>query len=405
MSGADGRSGRMVLIASHCAGMLDLVALPVWVGVLMTGWRLDPQTAGGLVTLYLLGAVSASAVFAPRFNRIDARLGAAAGFGCAALAFLVAATTRSTTELALLHVAGGFAAGTGLSFTHGTIGRSANPHRLFSVVSMALGIFSAFFLGSVPPMVSAWGEPALFRVFAAVLGFACLAAALAFPAPAREPATGRTLRAAAAPMPRSVWFCVAGVSCLALVQSMLFSFIQRMGVDRGFGVDQIAAVLVSIGALAVFAPALAALTEKRLNARAVVIGGAIAQASLALVISRSSGLAPYAACGVLLLTVMLFTHSFAFGELARLDSTGRAVAATPAMLMLGAAVGPLLGGTLIKSTGYGALGFAALGIDLVALGMFLLLLGSARAHAATKRSTGADPLRPAAAVERFGTVP
>jgi hypothetical protein len=40
--------------------------------------------------------------------------------------------------------------------------------------------------------------------------------------------------------------------------------------------------------------------------------------------------------------VMIFTHTFAFGLLARLDLSGRAMAATPAMLMIGAAIGPIL---------------------------------------------------------------
>jgi hypothetical protein len=56
---------------------------------------------------------------------------------------------------------------------------------------------------------------------------------------------------------------------------------------------------------------------------------------------------------------MVFTHTFAFGLLARLDASGRAVAATPAMLMTGAAIGPILGGTLIKMSGYTSIGFAA----------------------------------------------
>ena len=56
---------------------------------------------------------------------------------------------------------------------------------------------------------------------------------------------------------------------------------------------------------------------------------------------------------------MIFTHTFAFGMLARIDRTGRAVAATPAMLMTGAAIGPVLGGTLVKVSGYGSLGIAA----------------------------------------------
>ena len=37
--------GRIALMASHCAGMVDLIALPVWVGTLISVYRLDPQQA------------------------------------------------------------------------------------------------------------------------------------------------------------------------------------------------------------------------------------------------------------------------------------------------------------------------------------------------------------------------
>ena len=47
----DSIAGRGVLMVAHCAGMVDLVALPVWVGTLISAYKFDPQQAGGLVTL------------------------------------------------------------------------------------------------------------------------------------------------------------------------------------------------------------------------------------------------------------------------------------------------------------------------------------------------------------------
>ena len=51
----DSALGRTALAVAHCAGMVDLVALPVWVGVLVAHHRFDPQQAGALVTLFLAG--------------------------------------------------------------------------------------------------------------------------------------------------------------------------------------------------------------------------------------------------------------------------------------------------------------------------------------------------------------
>lgn len=361
--------GRVALMAGHCAGMVDLVALPVWVGTLISVYRFDPQQAGLLATLFLAGAVLASLLLAPRFNRLNGRLVATLGFGAAALGFGIASTTMNFATLAALHALAGIAAGAALSVTHGTVARSANPHRLFAIVGIALGVFAIAFLGATPQLVAAAGGPALFRVFAGVMAVAAVLAALAFPVP---DALGEAHAhgAPAGPLPGAVWFGVAGVACMALVQSMTFSFLERVGSDRGFGLQAVTGVLIALGIVNLFPSALAALLEKRWSARRVLLVGPVLQALLVAVIMNSPTFAPYAAAAAVFAAVMIFTHTFGFGVLARLDTSGRALAATPAMLMFGAAIGPILGGTLVKTLGYGSLGIAALAIDLVAVFAF-----------------------------------
>jgi len=127
-----------------------------------------------------------------------------------------------------------------------------------------------------------------------------------------------------------------------------------------------------------FPAGLAALLEKRLDARTVVLVGPAVQAMLALVVAQSGAFGPYAVAASVFVSVMLFTHTFAFGQLAKLDVTGRAVAATPAMVMIGSAMGPIIGGTLVKAVGYGGLGIAALAVDAIALVMFARMTRGAR---------------------------
>ena len=158
--------GRIALMVAHCAGMVDLVALPVWVGTLISASKFDPQQAGALATLFLAGAVIASLFFAPRFNRLNRRLVATAGFATSAFAFGIASLQTGFPIMALCHAVAGVAAGSALSMTHGTIGRAANPHRLFAIVGLALGIFAIVFLGATPNLVAVFGGAALFRIFA-----------------------------------------------------------------------------------------------------------------------------------------------------------------------------------------------------------------------------------------------
>jgi predicted MFS family arabinose efflux permease len=362
--------GLAALMVAHCAGMVDLVALPVWVGTLIGRFGMDPQQAGLLATLFLVGAVLASSALAPVFHRLPSRAVAAAGFGVAAGGFWLASGTAGFARLAVCHGLAGIAAGAALSVTHGTIARSANPHRLFAWVGAALGVLAVGFLGATPPLVERLGGPALFVVFAGVMAVAAVVSLFAFPVP--DVAEGTTGAAAAmAPMPRAVWFGIAGVACMGLVQSMTFSFLERVGTDRGFGLAAITTVLVALGIVNLFPAPLAAALERKWCARRVLLIGPVLQALLVAVIMNSPSFLPYAAASSVFAAVMIFTHTFAFGLLAQLDRSGRAMAATPAMLMTGAAIGPILGGTLVKGFGYGALSVAALFIGTLAVACFL----------------------------------
>ncbi len=120
--------------------------------------------------------------------------------------------------------------------------------------------------------------------------------------------------------------------------------------------EAVTGVLIALGFVNLFPAPLAAFLEKRVSPHAVLLVGPIVQALIALAISFGGSFPAYAAPAVFFFAaVMIFTHTFAFGVLSKLDPTARALAGTPAMLMIGAAVGPILGGTLVQSFGYGSL--------------------------------------------------
>ena len=217
----------------------------VWVGALIAQYHFSPPQAGGLATLFLIGAVLSSLSLAPRFNRIDSRLAAIFDFAAAALAFAAASLATEFIAMASLHFIAGASAGCALSFTHGTIAHSANPHRLFGIVGMALGAFASAFLGATPNLIAAFGGPALFRTLAVIMVAAALAALVAFPT-----ATARgdeDLIDEVSHLRPAVWFGVACVSCMALTQAMMFSFLERIGIDRGFGREAVTGVLIALG--------------------------------------------------------------------------------------------------------------------------------------------------------------
>jgi predicted MFS family arabinose efflux permease len=178
---------------------------------------------------------------------------------------------------------------------------------------------------------------------------------------------------------------MAGIACMALVQAMLFSFVERIGTER-FGAPAATSMLIAMGFITLLPAPLAALLQKRLPPHRVLLAGPLAQGLIALGIAHALLFVPYATAAILLPCVMIFTHTFAFGALARLDATGRAVAATPAMLMVGSAAGPFLGGSLVKAGGYGPLAWAACAVAMVALACFAALPRAARPEPAPAAS-------------------
>lgn len=384
------RGSNGALVVAHVAGMIDLVALPVWVNTLIEHFHFDAQSAGALATAYLACAVLCSVCIAPLITRVPGRLSAAAGFALAACGFGVAAHSASFVGMLGAHALAGLGIGCGLSVAHGAIGRSPNPHRLFALSHLALALFGVGYFAVVPALIAADGGAALFSAFVVLSGVAALALALAWPArtSAGAAAADATSHPAAptattgARLERGCWSAIIGIVFMAVNQAMVFSFVQRIGLSRGFGDAHVNAVLVAVGLVNLLPPVLAALLQRKLDARNVALAGPLAQALLAWVISNTTSFAPYAVAVSLWVFAMIFTHTFLFGFLAKLDASGRAVAYTPAMLMAGSAVGPLLGGMLIVRFGFGALGVAALVIGALSLLFFSRLRALAVAQTA-----------------------
>ena len=272
--------------------------------------------------------------------------------------------------LAVLHVAAGIGAGSALSFTHGCIGRSQNPHRLFAVANVALGVFAVFFFGGVPQLILKAGAQSFFWVCTALMLIGALVTALGFPTIAGESAASQAIQTAEQrhqPIHSAAWIIAGVVVCLTLNQAMVFSFVERIGADRGFGPERVQGVLIALGLVNLTPGALAALLQKRISPLVVGMLGPIGQALLALTIANTSGFAPFAVAACFYTFMVIFTHAFLFGLLARIDPTGRAVAATPAMMMIGSCIGPALAGGLVHGIGYVALGWAATAVSVVAL--------------------------------------
>lgn len=371
--------GRLALILAHCAGMVDLVGLPLWVGVLIEHYGFDPQQAGGLATLFLGGIVISSLLLAPKFNKLPKRLIATLGFVISAIGFYIAAQTTNPNLLVGLHAICGLATGAALSMTHGTVSQGQSPHRLMALSGVALGIFAVIFMAFVPKLLIDFGGASLFYVFMGVMIIATLIVGTSFPKVKQINVEALSTRLKHHPLPKAVWFGLIGFACICLSHAMTNSFVERVGVHHGFSRESIGMALFAMAVLSILPGILAAYLEHRLSIRVVLIVTPILHALMITILMNSSTFPAYVFAMISLPGLMIFMNTFAFGAIAKLDRSGRALAAFPASIMVGSALGPLVGGTLVKTSGFSALSIAALGICILVLVCFLGLTKSAAA--------------------------
>ncbi len=365
----------VALVIGHMAGMIDLASLPVWVGTLISGYHYKPAEAGGLVTLFLIGVVVASAVVSHNFHRLPVRWLPSGGFLAAAAAFFALSRAEGFQPFLALHFLAGLAVGTALSVVHGTMGKTRNPHRIFAIGGFGFGCFAVAFLGGTPVAIANHGPQVLFLVFAVVMSIAAVVTAVLFPnrpqMPVDAPAAETHAPAHVAFTP-TVWLIIAGIVGMNLNQAMAFSFVERIGMDRGFGIEQVQLVLILLGLTNLVPTLIAAATQKKFAPLRVGMTGALLQAVLAISITTSTQFVGFALPTMFYAFVMLFSHTFLFGHLAAIDRSGRAVAATPAMTMSGSALAPLIGGILVETTGYPGIGMAVGCVSVVVITLFAL---------------------------------
>lgn len=268
-----------------------------------------------------------------------------------------------------------------LAVCQGTIGRSLNPHRLFAIVAVASTTLAAIFLGVMPSIVDRFGGVIFFQFVSGILALGAIFTILGFPAAPIKPNMKTDIRPDAGKLTRPVLMIFAGLICLSVVFSMTMSFVERVGMQRQYGLAAVSAVLSAMAIMKLTPAAIAALLQKKLSVRSVLLIVPIIQALCSALIYGAAPLAVYAIAAPLFVTTMMFAQVFAFGLISKLDTSGRASALSASLLMVGMTIGPILGGIIVKAHGYAALALVSPIVATIAIFLF---------HFATRRSLSSE---------------
>ncbi len=378
----EGVVGRGALLIGHAAGMLDLVSMPLWVGVLIQFRHMSPSEAGLLITAYMIGVFLTSVALAPRFDRLPARLIAIGGFIRRGSCFFCDYQCRRVC---------GACAGAFHGRNRRRIGsvdgaRHDLPERSPAPALCHRQLRRCDLLDCVLRRSSGCGAAQPQR---SLLRFR-------WPADPRRDRSSNRLSATAGkydrlegkigavagavPFRLAVILAFVGVALLSAGQGQTYAFLERIGSWRGFPASDIGHMLVVSGFLNLLAPIVAALLENAVPRLGAICVALLIHAGICIAASNSTVFLPYAAAGSLLVFMTIFNHTFMFGTIAKLDPSGRAASSTPAMLTLGAAIGPALGGAVAQFAGFAAIGWVS-AVILIASAVCFVLIGSLRAPA------------------------
>lgn len=352
-------------------GGLPFNALPVMLGSLADSFGLDAQSTGLLgstcFTGYLVGTLGAP-IWMNRLNWRTLTLTSAVG---TALSFALSSQIKDLPLLYVMWALIGFFAATMTCLGIRILSDLPNKVRAFGVRQGVELSVTAAVLFALPPLVIAH-----FKYPGAALALAAVVALLglsAFWVPQRPlvPVVAGSMDVASArfSLPRAAWSALA-VFFLYLVGNIgLWAFLERIGsslkiepADMGI----VFAVLKLLGSVAAFS--VAALGE-RLGLR---------QASMLVLLVIGVGLLMlFSAEAFLMFALGAWIWEFAFtcgcifqtAEIARCDTSGRAIVLVPAAFALSSMAGPGLAGMLVTQGSYvSVLGFALASTLLLVIG-------------------------------------
>lgn len=340
------------LILASTLGFSGTPALPIWLTAASERFHLTALQSGMLASLELACVALASIVAAARSHstRIPLALAITLGIGGNFASFLVTDAVNLTAARAVV----GISYGVTLAEITRRAAQMADPHRVFAIQQLGLVAFAAAFFTTAPKLLAALGPSAPF-LYNMALGALALASIVWLPASTSiSVASSVASRTSASPMAVGMTFLAITLSFAA--QGSLWANIAVAAKGSGLRLETLSQILAIGAALNLLAPLAAVRLGLRWGRTVPLSLGYLGLALSILTIALPLGPLFFAAGAIGLNLFLLFLAPFLLGTLAGLDASGKGAAAGPAFFMIGAAIGPAVGGLVIGNAGFAMLG-------------------------------------------------
>ena len=368
--------------------MLGSNSLPLLVGAVIDGIGLDARQAGLLGSVEIGAMALASLLLAPRVGSISRRGVALVSAAVLAGAHLLSALPESLAWLVILRLVAGLGEGCIFATANAVIASSVDPDRLYARVTVVGALAAAGLFVGLPYAIELWSQRGAFASLG-VVALLCVPLLLLLPrsAPAgthSEILGGSALRGPALAI-------LLSVLVLSVGEGAIWTFVERIGGHVGLGIDAIGLVLAATTVAGVSGAALAAWAGTRFGRTLPLTLGMSAVGVASLVLGYTTGPVGYVTAELLYNTAYLFVAPFLLGTAAAIDTQGRVAAATGGIVLLGAGLGPGIGGVLVAWGSFPPLAWFVVACCATAILVILpLTIALDRAHRSPVAEDGCD---------------
>ncbi|SOE06167.1 Predicted arabinose efflux permease, MFS family [Variovorax sp. YR752] len=363
---------------------------PVLGGALVDRMGISLQQMGMLFGIELVSMALACTVAAFGTHRQNRQQ-----LARAALVVLLIASTWSTLAesfamLCIARLLAGASGGVAQAVVYASAALRTHKDKTFAVLNICILLWGATCLGILPPVISAFGIPA---VFAGFIMLCLLSLGLCGRIPAQAPASeqGDPGRAAVKALRTNSTLLLVLVVLLFAGHGALWVYQERIGKAMGIAPDRIGMILGLSVLSGAAGAALAGIVGRRIShctAQLIAFTGSIL-ATLLMV--YGSGLAVYALTACVIMLVWFFGLTSLLTLTAEMDPTGRLPGLANAAIFMGQALGPVVGAVAVGVGSFRSVGWAAAAIYAIALTLSVLVTSR---HARGECHRAPSPLSP-----------
>ncbi|WP_019529829.1 MFS transporter [Dasania marina] len=353
--------------AAYGIGLIALFSLPFLIGAAMTSLSISAVQAAFLGTAEFLGVMAASMCIAPFMDRVNRKKVAYSGVFIALCANIACVLLPHYDVIVMLRPIAGIGVGLVMACGNATVSHSSNPERFaahMTVLSVALMIVVMLIFSRIS---DAWGLPGIYAAISVIILIMSLLLTHMPSHAVQEPLQDDGKASGDSNIKGIMSFTsllmLATFLVFSLRDTMAWAFLERIGSEVGYSVEEVGNVLSAQAFVGIFGPIIASIVGSRFGIKLPLAIGILVSGTVTYIVSQSShSQFIYTAAVMFMPGSYFFTLAYLTALAAELDVKGRVVAASGSALMAGIAIGPILGGTLIDISGnYSLVGWATLG--------------------------------------------